>query len=251
MHYTTIARYILVITLVSAGAVSVAAAQGVGDFEGLTQFVSQYFGSGEGGIPELLNGLFNLAILIGSTLAVIMIAVAGIQYMTTDAVTQKTEGKRRIAYAVAGLLMLLSTWLLFNVINPNILNLNVFELTYIPSNRTETTPASNAQAPIQYEQFRWVDGGGRNPPSCTWLGDGWVSVAHSSCGDSRSSLRFRCCGKEVGGQTPAQEEQFRWVSGSGRNPPSCGSLGDGWVSVAQSFCGDSRPERTNRCCAKQ
>ena len=81
--------------------------------------------SGTPTIAGVVNGLFNLALVLGSVLAVLIIAGSGLQYMSTDAVFQKKDSVYRMSYAILGLLMLLGTWLFFNEINPNILNLTI------------------------------------------------------------------------------------------------------------------------------
>ena len=81
-----------------------------------------------GGLIAYINALFNLAVLIGGVLAVFIIASAGLQYMTTDAIMQKSDAKKRIEHALIGLVMLLSIWIFFNQINPDILKLKGFDL---------------------------------------------------------------------------------------------------------------------------
>ena len=73
---------------------------------------------------KFFNGMFMFGISIAAFLAVLMIAIGGIQYMSTDAVSGKTEGKERIQYAVMGLLLVLFSWILLKQINPEILNFN-------------------------------------------------------------------------------------------------------------------------------
>src|SRR5690606_22709225 len=58
-------------------------------------------------------------------LAVIMITLGGIQYMTTDAISGKTEGKAVITRALLGLMLALASWLILYTINPNILNFSL------------------------------------------------------------------------------------------------------------------------------
>ena len=55
-----------------------------------------------------------------------MIAFGGIQYMSTDAIHGKSEGRERITYALMGLLLVLFSWILLNTINPDILSFNLF-----------------------------------------------------------------------------------------------------------------------------
>ena len=72
------------------------------------------------------NGLFKFGIIIAGFLAVVMIAFGGIQYMSTDAIHGKSEGRERITYALMGLLLVLFSWILLNTINPDILSFNLF-----------------------------------------------------------------------------------------------------------------------------
>lgn len=81
------------------------------------------------------NNIFRFGIYIASFLATIMIAAGGIQYMSTDAVTGKTEGREKVTYAVMGLLLILFSWILLSQINPDLLNLSL-------SNDNVSSPSS-------------------------------------------------------------------------------------------------------------
>ncbi len=73
-------------------------------------------------LNQFFNGLFKFGIIIAGFLAVVMIAVGGIQYMSTDAIHGKSEGRERITYALMGLLLILFSWILLNTVNPDILD---------------------------------------------------------------------------------------------------------------------------------
>ncbi|TSC66952.1 MAG: Uncharacterized protein G01um101472_582 [Parcubacteria group bacterium Gr01-1014_72] len=72
-----------------------------------------------------LRGAFRLAIAIAGALAVLMIVMGGIQYMSTDAIGGKTEGRGRIQNAIGGLILALASYLLLYTINPNLVELNL------------------------------------------------------------------------------------------------------------------------------
>ena len=78
-----------------------------------------------GDLSAYINSLYKIALALGSTMGVLLIAYAGFEYMTTDAVSKKKDGIKRIRQAVIGLLMLLSTYLVFNQIDPSILDLKI------------------------------------------------------------------------------------------------------------------------------
>jgi len=81
--------------------------------------------SGSGALGNYLNVILKLAIGIAAVLAMIMIVMGGIQYMTSDFISSKEEGKHRITNAIFGLLVALGAWLILYTINPNLLNTNV------------------------------------------------------------------------------------------------------------------------------
>lgn len=72
-----------------------------------------------------LEGAFKIGLAIAATLAVVMITIGGFQYMTTDSVYNKTEGKDKIQNAIVGLLIALLIWLILFTINPNLLKFDI------------------------------------------------------------------------------------------------------------------------------
>ncbi len=80
---------------------------------------------GQVNLNTYIPGIFNLAIGIAGVLAVLMIVIGGVEYMTTDAIGGKTEGKERINNALWGLLLVLVSWILLHTINPR---LTIFDL---------------------------------------------------------------------------------------------------------------------------
>lgn len=78
-------------------------------------------GSNGGNLSSYLNNMFKLGIAIATGLAVIMIIIGGIQYVSTDAVGGKSEGKDRITSALWGLLLALAAYIILQTINPALL----------------------------------------------------------------------------------------------------------------------------------
>ncbi len=70
---------------------------------------------------DTLRFIFRWGIAIAVLLAILMTIIGGIQYMTTDAMFAKEEGKQKIQSAVMGLLLALSAWIILYTINPRIL----------------------------------------------------------------------------------------------------------------------------------
>lgn len=79
-------------------------------------------------LGEYLNLLIKIFIGICAVLAVIMIVMGGIEYMTTELVSGKEAGKERITHAIFGLLLALGAVTLLNTINPDLLKTDLSSL---------------------------------------------------------------------------------------------------------------------------
>ncbi|OHB14882.1 MAG: hypothetical protein A2431_02955 [Candidatus Zambryskibacteria bacterium RIFOXYC1_FULL_39_10] len=86
---------------------------GVGDSDGKTT------------LETYVPAIFKLAIGLSAVAAVLMIVLGGFQYISSDALMKKNEGRERIKNAVFGLVLVISAWLILNTINPNLLNINL------------------------------------------------------------------------------------------------------------------------------
>ncbi len=78
--------------------------------------------TGSGDLGAFLSQAFQFGLAIAAALAVIMIVWGGVQIMTTDSWSGKSEGKQRIWDALIGLGLALVSWLILYTINPEILN---------------------------------------------------------------------------------------------------------------------------------
>ncbi|MFP4022499.1 MAG: hypothetical protein ACLFNR_02060 [Candidatus Paceibacterota bacterium] len=79
-----------------------------------------YGSTSEGDFTGYVQGLLNLLIGVAALLAIIFITIGGIQYITTDSITNKESGKETINNALLGLLLALVSWLILYTINPNL-----------------------------------------------------------------------------------------------------------------------------------
>ena len=77
---------------------------------------------GSGGFGAFVNLIYGLAISIAALLAVIKIVIAGVKWMLSDVVTDKTDAKKDIQGALLGLIIIISAVLIITVINPDIVN---------------------------------------------------------------------------------------------------------------------------------
>lgn len=96
-------------------------------------------------IQTYLPGVFKLAIGIAGVLAVLMIIIGGVEYITTDAIQGKSEGKARIQNALWGLVLVLVSWILLYTINPKltVFNLNVETTTNTNQDSEQTSESGD------------------------------------------------------------------------------------------------------------
>lgn len=73
----------------------------------------------------LLSGLLLLFIVIGGMLAVARFSIGGVIFMTSDVAGNRAKAKSQMWASVWGLLLLISSVLILNTINPNILSFNI------------------------------------------------------------------------------------------------------------------------------
>lgn len=71
-------------------------------------------------LKGFLQGLFQVLIIIAGILAVIMIVLGAITYLSTDAIGGKSDGIAMMRDAVLGLVLALGAWIIINTINPNL-----------------------------------------------------------------------------------------------------------------------------------
>ena len=104
-------------------------------------------------LPNLLNNIYKICIGIAATLAVLQIMRAGIMYMGGDSVTEKKEARDLIAMSIIGLLLVLSPVIVFSIINPEILKLDINTSTL------STSPVTSDDFGA-VEKSLWTDYGG-------------------------------------------------------------------------------------------
>ena len=88
------------------------------------------------GMVGLLNAFLGISVGIAAILAVIMLAIGGFKYMTSESVFKMGDAKEQIANALIGLLIVLSAVLILQTINPNLVSLEVLDLTPVGGNAT-------------------------------------------------------------------------------------------------------------------
>lgn len=115
----------LLILLASFGLPVLAYAQGTDFIPLLPSLPGITEVSSANSIAPLLSQIYKICIGLAAVLAVLQIMRAGILYMGGDSITEKKEARGLIGTALAGLLLVLSPVIVFSIINPDILNLNI------------------------------------------------------------------------------------------------------------------------------
>ncbi|QSH39182.1 hypothetical protein JXR01_02650 [Candidatus Kaiserbacteria bacterium] len=167
-------------------------------------------------LGNFFNNLFQIALTIGAVLAVLIIAVSGLQYMTTEAASGKGSSRERMQQAVLGLLMLLSVWLFFNEINPDILNLD-FVLS--PVNITVAKP-SESGAPSE-----------QNTTGATLVAPD-VLPEYTDETWTRMSIGETCSSVKGEGWEAVRESRCPGVSPFGTDTRDCCALNPNYISNA-------------------
>lgn len=114
-------------------------------------------------IGAFVSNVFRALISLGALLAVFMLTLGAVQYMTSETLGLKEAGKERMQSAIWGLLLLISSVLILYVINPELLNFNLivnstkplnigtaadqFAASFPPGNAAPSGPGAQPGAP--------------------------------------------------------------------------------------------------------
>ena len=105
-------------------------------------------GTGDNTAPsftDYISRIFTQILIVAAVLAVLMIVIGGLQYILSFSLTSIDEGKKRMTYAIGGLILALAAWLILNTINSSLTNINL-SLEGIPA-PVNTTPTSLVYRP--------------------------------------------------------------------------------------------------------
>jgi len=77
------------------------------------------------GLGTYITGIYKIVIGLAIILSVIMFILAGLEWMTAEAVGKKADAIKRINATLFGLALTLGSWLFLNTISPNLVNFNL------------------------------------------------------------------------------------------------------------------------------
>lgn len=106
-------------------------------------------GTGAQGVDltSYLQNLFKFAIAFATVLAIFMITLGGIQYMSTDAIGKKKDGIEKIKGALIGLALAILAWLILFTVNPKLVSLDVVNTLPQSGASNRNTSSSNGTTP--------------------------------------------------------------------------------------------------------
>ena len=87
--------------------------------------ISSFDTSDTDNLGKYQNLMIKLIIGLSAVMAVVMIVIGGIEYMTSELPGNKEHGKERIRNAILGLLIALGAWALLYTINPDLLSTKI------------------------------------------------------------------------------------------------------------------------------
>ncbi len=99
------------------------------NFQKIFGLTGASIGTSQNDLGTFINNAFKITLSLGAILAVLRIAWAGYQYMSSDAWGEKSHAKEILGDVVIGLLLLLGAYLILYQINPDIMNLQIKYVT--------------------------------------------------------------------------------------------------------------------------
>jgi hypothetical protein len=138
--------------------------------------------SGTGNLGAYINTVITFAIGLAGILAVIMIIIGGLQYVSTDAWSGKSDGKNKIMAALGGLVLALASYMILNTVNPTLTDLT-FDIKTI-TGLSKSGAQISVDAPPPSPIGPGIDGvplgsNATQPTSPTWYSNGSIAATQA------------------------------------------------------------------------
>jgi len=105
-------------------------------------------------LAEYITAVYKYGVAIAGVLAAVMMMIGGMQYLTAGGDSGRvSKGKEKIADAVLGLFLVLATYMILYVINPEMVNLRGFTMS-----KVEKETYTYGKAPMPADVFQKVTG---------------------------------------------------------------------------------------------
>lgn len=119
---------------------------------------------------DYINAVYLMFVSIAALIAVIKIIIAGVKYMFSDIVTQKSDAKNDIKGALLGLLVVLTAVIVLSIINPDLTTFNPNITAIQERERVDNTGSGEPGGDLQtIEQFCAENNGECTSQSCEYL----------------------------------------------------------------------------------
>lgn len=129
-------------------------------------------------LVEYLQSIFRLALGLAAVLAVVMITIGGFEYLSTDVIFKKENGKEKINNALLGLFLAMGAWLFLYTINPKLIELDFEISTPDPVTIATSTPRGGGPQPWSPPSgVQMPEGFPENYPNNAWYKLRFCNVA--------------------------------------------------------------------------
>jgi hypothetical protein len=119
-------------------------------------------------VGTYLNKLFLLGIGLISAIAVIMLIVAGIQYMGEESIFGKGKKKDQMTNALLGLLIALGSYALLNTISPDLIGNKGLKIRRVSATLDERVHGDTAHQPIMKDGIAYYCQDGKYKEGSVW-----------------------------------------------------------------------------------
>jgi hypothetical protein len=151
------------------------------------------------GIGNYFNMIIKLVMGIIGVLAVLMVVVGGIEYMSTVNLGEKEGARARITSAILGLLLALSAYLILKTINPDLVNVNIGvpEGTIVQEEEFSETSTSGSGVSISKSQVTIAIPGSVSDMAKQLLNNSNVSFSGYANNAAKKDLQAMADGKQI------------------------------------------------------
>jgi hypothetical protein len=91
------------------------------------------------GFTSYINSILKYIYQLIALSAIFFLIYGGVEYLTSDLINKKSEGKETIQRVITGLIFVFTVWLIFNTINPDLLKTEIFNIGTGPNVATGPT----------------------------------------------------------------------------------------------------------------
>ncbi len=103
-----------------------------------------------GSLPDYIAGIYYLGVRLGGLIALLMLMIGGAEWVFAQGSPEKiSKSKERMVNALVGLMLLLVSYTILNLINPQLVNLKPLNLEPVKAIVETPTPEKEAAAKIE------------------------------------------------------------------------------------------------------